>query len=152
MDEDRDELIARLHAEGWPVRAIACEVGVSKSRVQQILSERQADEDDDDEEDDDLTADELAPLDGGEEDDDYPPPPPYTHVGRERVWCAGAKGEGGRWTEQDRWVDGNGRSCSELDVYRWCVYRANDDGDYEGAARVRADMGRQIAEYERAKS
>jgi hypothetical protein len=27
------------------------------------------------------------------------------------------------------------RSCSMLDIYRWCAYREGDHGDYEGAAR-----------------
>jgi hypothetical protein len=46
--------------------------------------------------------------------------------------------------EEDRWLDGNGHSCSMLDIYRWCAYREGDHGDYAGAARVRADVQRQL--------
>lgn len=57
-------------------------------------------------------------------------------------------GDGEYWADVDRIVDGNGQPVSWLDFRRWCWYRRDDDEDPERAARVEADMTRQIAEYE----
>jgi hypothetical protein len=44
-------------------------------------------------------------LDG---DEDMPYVPPFTYCGTERVWCPGGKGEGGRWADEERFLDGRG--------------------------------------------
>jgi hypothetical protein len=84
-------------------------------------------------------------LDGDEE---IPYVPPFTYCGTERVWCPGGKGEGGRWADEERFLDGRGYSLGPLDFYRWCQYRANDHDDRETADLVEADMAAQIAAYE----
>ena len=76
-------------------------------------------------------------------DADYPPPPPYTYVGTELV-ALESRDMDSQLVEEDRWLDGNGHSCSMLDIYRWCAYREGDHGDYSEAARVRADIQRQL--------
>jgi hypothetical protein len=152
--DDTDRRICALAAEGFSDRRIAREVELSrmavrKRRAKQRTCQHRApqapvyDGDDD-------------PWDGPEgqlaldaEDDDDPYVEPFAFVGRERVWCERGKGEGGYWADEERFVDGNGRSLGRLDFWRWCTYRANDHDDRAGADRVAADMAAQIEAYER---
>ena len=133
----------RLRREGLSIRSIANALGLSRMKVHRLLTTA-ADDGDPDPWDD---GDDLALFDA--EDDDPGCVEPFTYVGTERVWCSGAKGEGGRWSDERRYVDGTGRSVGELDFYRWCQYRRYDHGDLEGAARVEADVQRQIQAAER---
>ena len=142
MRDPRHVLIAALHREGHSIRAIARRVDLSRSRVHEIVTAQTNGDDGDPDPWTDDDAEELALFDA--EDDDPGVVPPITYVGTERVWCPGAKGEGGRWADQKRYLDCTGRSVSELDLYRWCEYRANDHDDRDGAAAVRADLARQI--------
>lgn len=101
-------------------------VGLSRSRVHQILSALDDADDWDDEE------------------DNYPPPPPYFYVGTEPVVLTDKDMDHSTVVLEPRFLDVNMRSCSMLDIYRWCAYQEGDHGDYEGAARVRADVQRQL--------
>jgi len=137
--DERDARVRALSSDGWSVRRIARETGLSKSQVHRVLTAAEEFDPWDDEDD------ELALFDG---EDQPEPVPPFTYVGTQRVQCDQGRGEEPLWVDEERFVDGNARSVSRLDFYRWCQYRENDDGDYETADAVRADMERQIAEYE----
>jgi hypothetical protein len=129
--------VHRLHGEGLSIRAIANRLGLSRMKVHRTLTDSRKGTADDwgDDEDGGLA---LVSADA-----DYPPPPPYTYVGTELV-ALESRDMDSQLVEEDRWLDGNGHSCSMLDIYRWCAYREGDDGDYAGAARVRADVQRQL--------
>jgi hypothetical protein len=141
MNDNRDAEIRRLHAAHWSIRALAKRFGLSPSRVQQITAAA------DDTDPDPWTDDDEAALVELPADDDYPPPPPWTFVGYEPVILKSPDCDVPRLTEEERWVDANGRSVDALAHYRWLMYQANDYDDPEGAERVRADMDRQRAEW-----
>ena len=137
-----------LAAEGFSDRQIAGEVGLSRTAVRKRRAKLPAAEEPDTDPDpwnDGDDEDDLALFDF---DDDDPYVEPFTFCGYERVWLERARGEGGRWDTEPRYLDGNGRSLGTLDFWRWCTYREGDYGDYGRAERVRADMARQIEEYE----
>ena len=125
-----DDELWRLRAEGYSIRAIADATGLSKSMVHRMLN---ADADDDP--DLDLSADDLdeIALFDATDDDDYPPPGPFTDVGTVR-------GVGGM-KDETRYLDGNGRPCSALDVYRRLMLMENVLDDYAGADAIRASLG-----------
>ena len=155
--EERDAAIRRLSREGRSVRGIARELGVSKSQVHRVLIASPLstvvggpEEDDEDTDEDPWELGENGlPLDTEEE---RWPPEPFTFVGRERRWLPGVRGEEGRWTTVDRWVDGNGCSLGDtapLTFYRYEQYLRHELDDPKHAERVVADVARQIAAWER---
>jgi len=125
--------VRRLRGEGLSIRAIADELGLSKSAVHRMLA---AAEDDD----------------GGDDDGGllFDPEPvlaePFTYCGVE-VEIVQHRGEDPCLQESERWLDGTGRSCSVLDIWRYYTHRAGDHGDYETEERVCADMARQRAAW-----
>jgi hypothetical protein len=138
-DNPPDAQIRRLSAAGWPIRRIAREVGLSRSRVHEVLSAPQTGDGDPDPWDEGDEA-ELA-LD---DDTDDPYTEPFTFVGSERTWFTRGQGNGGYWADVERIVNGNGRSVSRLDFWR-----SNDHDDRERVDAVAADMAAQIEAYER---
>ncbi|MGO9383017.1 MAG: helix-turn-helix domain-containing protein [Mycobacterium sp.] len=133
-DDDRGEYIRQLRAAGWSVPEIGEDLGLSRSQVYRILAvvgDPAREPDDNDEDDWDIDGAEAEFDATGDED---PHVLPFTHVGEDPPGSP-------------RYLDGNGASMSSLDFYRWCTYRRNDDGDWQLAADVEADMARQITEY-----
>jgi hypothetical protein len=136
---DRDEQIMGMHAEGWSIRAIAREVGLSRSRVHQIIEANAdvaaADYDNETDETDTM----LALLDAAEVDEDELQGP-FRYLGTDATG--------------DRFVDANGTSCTLLNIYRVAHHRGEgyDEGgkfycgiDHEGwfaDAAALAEAGR----------
>ena len=135
--EDVLREVLRLRDEGWSIRAIADELGLSKSTVHRIIL-AVAEDDDGDALDDDLDERERA-LDAA---DDGEAVPPFQFVGRELVileW-PGCDPEPA-W--EDRFVDATGRSVSTLDIYR-ARMGLEEAGQYAESAAISADLARQI--------
>jgi hypothetical protein len=128
-----DDDVHRLRCEGFSIRAIADQLGLSRMKVHRTLT-AQADELDD--------YDEPAAL--------FEPEPelaePFTFCGVETVLITERHNDP-RAAFEERWLDGSGRSCSVLDIWRYCTHRAGDHADYETGERVRADMDRQRAAW-----
>jgi hypothetical protein len=99
-DNPPDAQIRRLSAAGWPIRRIAREVGLSRSRVHEVLSAPQTGDGDPDPWDEGDEA-ELA-LD---DDTDDPYTEPFTFVGSERTWFTRGQGNGGYWADVERIMD-----------------------------------------------
>jgi len=137
------ERVAALRAEGHSLRAIAAALGASLGAVQRALKRRdRLDRLADDGDDLDDLDDERAAV--------FDPEPvlvePFTFCGVE-IEIVQHRGEDPRVQESERWLDANGRSVSELDIWRYWTHRAGDHGDYETGERVCADMARQRAEW-----
>jgi hypothetical protein len=135
---ERDEYIGQLRAAGWSAIEIAEEVGLSRSQVHRILAVvgdaargDLANDDGDDPWTDDVGA--VALLDA---EDDYQPVGPFRFVG------LGERSE-------ERFLDGNGRSCSMLDIWRSDFDGGSEDKGYladaqsqiEAAGYRRVDNG-----------
>jgi len=130
-DGMREALIMALHLQGYSVRSIAREVGLSRSRVHQIITAQTAKARDVSE------AEERLSMLDAETDDGLVPP--FRFVGLEPP-------QGGR-SAQERFVDGNGKPCNVLGIWR-----ADRDPDCPSVALgYLADCNRQVeaAGYER---
>src|SRR6185437_10308554 len=103
MDGDRDEQIAAMHADGWSIRAIAREVGLSRSRVHQIIDAVADAAADYDGETDEEIETVLALMDATEVDEDELQGP-FRYLGTDATG--------------DRFADVNGTSCNLLNIYR----------------------------------
>ena len=135
MDQARNGPIASLRAQGHSIRAIARQVGLSRSRVHEIVSGLAADDDTDPDPWDDDT------------DEEHLPTEPFTFVGYERQWFTRGPGNGGYWAEMERWVDAEGasladeRESAEMALYRYRAHVANELEDPSGPTR-RPPIGR----------
>jgi len=127
-----DDDVHRLHREGFSIRAIADRLGLSRMKVHRTLT---ADLPEDDDEDEPALFDPEPVL-----------AEPFTFCGAETVLITDRLDDPRAATEE-RWLDGNRRSCSVLDIWRYYTHRAGDHGDYETGERVTADMDRQRAEW-----
>jgi hypothetical protein len=142
---ERDARIVALHERGWTVRAIAAEVGLSPTRVHQVIAAAVIVVDDTEDDDPDVFDDNAVPY------DIYEPIPRFVFVGlaipEDRRGEPLRNGDGVVFAPAPRAIDGNGVSVSnpELEIYRWCVH-AEVDGDSDGAERVRTDWARQLEE------
>jgi hypothetical protein len=141
------------------VRAIARELGLSKSAVHRVLlAEPEPEPDDDEDPDDDGDGpwedDGPDPLALFDTDEERWPVPPLTFVGYERQWFSRGKGNGGYWGDMERWLDANGdRVGSEYEsagmaLYRLANHYRHDLDDHEGADALERDWQRQRDEYE----
>jgi hypothetical protein len=135
------EHVAALRAQGHTFRAIAAQLGASLGAVQRAVKRREREVDKYPDEFDDDLDDEYA-----FDDNDEPVlVPPFLFVGMER-W---SPGDGHPWTWEPRWVDANGQSCNELDIYRLRYrdpdYRDPDDGPAVDAEGIGRNMAQQIA-------
>jgi hypothetical protein len=93
--------------------------------------------------DDDLTDEERVRVNACE--DGYPPPPPFTYVGSELVVLESREYDMPRTVQVQRFVDGNGRSCSTLDIYRAVMaMEAADNWEGHRGDDVYADLARQM--------
>jgi hypothetical protein len=105
--------VARLHGEGFSIRAIAERLGLSRMKVHRTLTDsRRADDWDDD---DDETDEGLALFDG------EPVPqatPPFTFVGINTEWVRLPGDDYATRQDTERYLDANGRSVSVLDIWR----------------------------------
>jgi hypothetical protein len=126
----QDARVWALSADGWSVRGIARETGLSKSQVHRVLSAN-AEEFDSWEADD-----ESAAL--SEASEDYVATPPFTFVGLESELVTLPGDDTARQLDMERFLDANGRSCSMLDIYR------ADFGDGSEDSGYLADAQRQI--------
>lgn len=134
-DVARDDRIAELAAEGLTVRAIAERVGLSRSRVGEILQAIRAAAEEygaDDEPDDD--GDEWPEL--RDIPADYTAVPPLRYVGMaEDVAIELPDGDVTRYVNIPRFIDANGIPVDELDRYRATEAMFNG-GDRAGALAV----------------
>jgi hypothetical protein len=112
-----DDDVHRLRREGFSIRAIADRLGLSRMKDEPALFDPER---------------VLAE--------------PFTFCGVDTVLIIDRRDDPRAATEE-RWLDGNGRSCSVLDIWRYYTHRAGDHGDYETGERVRADMERQRAAW-----
>lgn len=154
--------IRALASEGLSVRAIARELGLSKSAVHRVLMAPNPQdppdyEDADDDGDEDPWDDDADPEDALSLYDDAEerwPVEPFTFVGRERQWFSRGRGNGGYWADMERWVDGDGHSvgseheAAEMALFRYRMYVANELEDRERADALAVDWQRQIDEYD----
>jgi hypothetical protein len=155
MSTDERARIRALASEGLSVRAIAREVGLSKSAVHRVLMapdpEDPPDYDEDLDDGDEDPWEDEALFDTAEE---RWPAEPLTFVGREREWFSLGKGNGGYWGDMERWVDGDGHSVgdeyesAEMALYRYRAHVANELDGYERADALAADWQRQRDEYD----
>jgi lambda repressor-like predicted transcriptional regulator len=114
----RDALVMALHVQGYSIRAISREVGLSRSRVHQIIAASTAE-----------AEERLAELDAEDSDELVPP---FRFVGMDPP-------EGGR-RAVERFVDGNGIPCNVLGIWR-----ADRDPDCPSASLgYLADATRQV--------
>jgi hypothetical protein len=155
--ETPHKLIAVLRRDGHSIRAIAQRVGLSKSRVHEIVTAQTNGvvEDDLDDGAEDPWSDEDWHDDnaGGEWDpmDDLPPRP-WTYHGTERVELDMGRGEQPKLSRVEVWTDANGERVNfELEAYRLRTYlgvRGNhDDASSEAVRSFDADCQRQRDEY-----
>jgi hypothetical protein len=127
-----DDDVHRLRREGFSIRAIADRLGLSRMKVHRTLTADLPENDDEDEPA--LFDPELVLAE------------PFTFCGVETALITDRRDDSRAATEE-RWLDGNGRSCSVLDIWRYCTHRAGDHGDYETGERVTADMDCQRAAW-----
>jgi hypothetical protein len=153
MDKAHNGLIVSLRAQGHSIRAIARQVGLSRSRVHEIVSGLAVDDDTDpDPWDDD--ADPETALSLFDTDEEHWPTEPFTFVGYERQWFTRGPGNGGYWAEMERWVDAEGasladeRESAEMALYRYRAHVANELEDPERADALAADWQAQRDAYD----
>jgi len=133
-DDDRDAYIRALRAEGWTAVEIAEEVGLSRSQVHRILvvvGDPARERPDEDDEDAWVLGENEAELAAPE---DPEPVPPWTYVGMDET---GPEPE-------PRFIDARNRPVDSLARYRYGQH-LRELGDCEGARRLDADTGAQIA-------
>jgi Helix-turn-helix domain len=160
VSTDERARIRAMASEGLSVRAIARELGLSKSAVHRVLMapdpEDPPDYEDPDDDGDEDPWDDTGPEPLGlcDTDEERWPAEPFTFVGYERQWFSRGKGNGGYWGDMERWVDGDGHSIGsehescEMALYRYEMHVANELGDYERAHALARDWQRQRDEYD----
>ena len=124
------------------MRAIARELGLSKSAVHRVLMAEPEPEPAaqfvDDGDVDPWSDPEIDPGLFDTEEERWPAEP-FTFVGYEREWFSRGKGNGGYWGDMERWVDGDGHSIGsehescEMALYRYEMHVAHELGDREHA-------------------
>lgn len=149
----RDERIVSLHERGWTMRAIATEVGISPTRVHQVVTaaagtglmitiEDDELENDNEEEDDEdgIGVDSLVPEQMAW---------PFVYVGRDATldWRGrpARDSDGHRLGRSPRWLDARGHHIGQLDHFRYEQYLRRECDDREGAQRVRAQREADLA-------
>jgi hypothetical protein len=149
--DERDASIRELSSQGLPVRAIARELGVSKSTVGRVLvAEPEPADTDTDPWTDEPDADTLALFDADDQREPEPVPP-FVFVGMdERVPVSLPGCDEAPLMNNPRFVDAGGRSVSVLDIYRADYADGSSVGHgYLAGRRHAASRGRRLAEGRR---